>query len=102
MDTVTILLIISLLLNVGLVYYSALAARRLFLVSTNLDTLYSLISAFKAHTESVHESEMFYGDTTLLALIEHSKEILDELDSYDDLMAIVYEEEEEESAEKEG
>ena len=70
-------------------------------MSTNLDTLYSLISAFKSHTEAIHESEMFYGDATLQALIEHSKEILDELDSYDDLMAIVYEEEEEQGAEKE-
>ena len=37
---------------------------------------------------------MFYGDQTLQSLIEHSKDVLEELSAYDDMTALVYEEEE--------
>jgi len=84
-----ILLVVFVILILFLGFYSVRLARRLFVVGTNLEAVYSIIYAFRAHVEQIHESEMFYGDMTLKALIDHSKELLDELDKYEDLMQIV-------------
>ena len=59
------------------------------MVGTNLEAIYNIMYTFRSHVEQIHEAEMFYGDQTLQALIDHSKELLDELDKYEDLMQIV-------------
>ena len=43
-----------------------------------------LISAnnFENHVNSLHELEMFYGDTTLQALIDHSREVAGDFEDY--------------------
>ena len=97
-----ILLVASVALNAGLLYFSVRLARRIFTVGTNLEALYGIIFSFRKHVEQVHESEVFYGDQTLQALILHSNQMLDELDNYEDLMQIVgLEEEGEEEVEEE-
>ena len=95
-----ILLFISVIFNASLLYFSTRLARRLFAVGTNLEALYGIIFSFRRHVEQVHESEVFYGDQTLQALILHSNQILDELDNYEDLMQIV--ELDEEKGDEEG
>ena len=84
-----------------LAFYSVRLARRMFVVGTNLEALYNMMYAFRTHVEQIHESEMFYGDQTLQALINHSKEMLDEMDKYEDLMQIVGPEQVEGDAEEE-
>ncbi len=101
MDTFSVLFVLSLLVNCFLIYYAISAARRLYMVATNIEALNEVFTNFSNHVESVHETEMFYGDQTLQALIEHSKEVLDELDSYEDLMGMVIEEDEGEDEKKE-
>ena len=88
-----ILISVSVLFNLLLIYYSVSAARRLYLVATNIQALYDVLSSYRSHVESLHESEMFYGDQTLQALMEHSTQVLDEMDSYEDLMVMVVEDE---------
>ena len=92
-----ILLAISTILNIGLIIYASVAARKLYVVLVNLETLRELFGTFREHVETIHEAEMFYGDQTLQSLIEHSKDILEEISAYDDLVSLVYEEEESES-----
>ncbi len=91
-----IILALSVVLNVFLVFYSTRIARRIFVVGTNMEALSAAFMSFRGHVESVHEAEMFYGDQTLQALIQHSKDVLTLLDEHEDLMAMVAEEEEEE------
>ena len=83
------MLFVFVVLTFLLALYSVRLARRLFVVVTNLEAVYSIMYAFRTHVEQIHEAEMFYGDQTLQALIDHSKELLDELDKYEDLMQIV-------------
>jgi hypothetical protein len=83
------MLFVFVVLTFLLALYSVRLARRLFVVGTNLEAVYSIMYAFRTHVEQIHEAEMFYGDQTLQALIDHSKELLDELDKYEDLMQIV-------------
>jgi len=95
------LLILSVVLNGFLIFYSVRLARRIYVVGTNLEALYSMVYAFRSHVEQVHEAEMFYGDATLKALLDHSREMLEEIDKYEDLMQIVGPEEEEGNATEE-
>tara|TARA_Y100000114_G_scaffold135064_1_gene135708 strand:- start:361 stop:660 length:300 start_codon:yes stop_codon:yes gene_type:complete len=94
-------LIISAIFNVVLGFYAVRLARRLLTVATNIDAVYQIFDVFREHVEQIHEAEMFYGDQTLQALIEHSKGVLDSLDEYDDLMAMVDVEEDEDAEEEE-
>jgi hypothetical protein len=84
-----ILFVLSLILNAFLLFYCTRIARRLFVAGTNLEVVYSMVSGFRSHVEQIHEAEMFYGDQTLQALMDHSKQILDELENYEDIMDIV-------------
>jgi hypothetical protein len=92
---------ISVMLNSALLFYSVRLARRLLIVSVNINAVYEIFDAFKTHVEEIHEAEMFYGDQTLQALINHSKGVLDSLDDYSDLMALVGTEEEGDGEEEE-
>ena len=91
-DTYDIILTLSIILNICMGFYAISAARKLYLVATNIEALSGIFVSFSAHVSAVHETEMFYGDETLKALIDHSKEVLDELDAYEDLMGLVVEE----------
>lgn len=95
------LLFVFVALTFVLAFYSVRLARRMFVVGTNLEALYNMMYAFRTHVEKIHESEMFYGDQTLQTLIDHSKEMLDEMDKYEDLMQIVGPEQVEGNAEEE-
>ena len=89
------LLPISLLLNVFSLYYGVMAARKLMIVSSNFEAMEEVISSFESHVKVVHESEMFYGDTTLQALMDHSSDLLGQIDNYKNLDTLVFYEEEE-------
>ena len=51
------------------------------------------ISSFSEHLNSVHEMQMFYGDPTLKGLIDHSKELSENLSSISQSLIFSYEEE---------
>ena len=97
---IEILLVFSIAINAILVVCSVRFAQRLLTVSSNLDTVYEIMSSFRSHVEQVHEAEMFYGDQTLQALMDHSKELLDVLEDYSDLMELVSIEEGEDATEE--
>jgi len=98
---IELVLALSVVLNAFLAFYSIRIARRMIVVATNIDSVYEMFIGFRTHVETVHESEMFYGDQTLQALIDHSKEVIETLEEYSDLMALVEAEEEEGDAEGE-
>lgn len=51
------------------------------------------ITSFSEHLSKVHEMEMFYGDSTLQSLIEHSKELSDNLEVISQALIFSHEEE---------
>jgi uncharacterized membrane-anchored protein YhcB (DUF1043 family) len=89
-----IALIISLILNVVSIRYSMTCAKKLMIVANNLFSIQDEMEAFRSHVQVIHETEMFYGDTTLQGLINHSNEILGELDRYEDIFSLVVDDEE--------
>ena len=50
-------------------------------VDNQITELWTDISKFNDHLKIVHDTEMFYGDTTLQALIEHSQELSENIES---------------------
>ena len=70
--TLSLILAVSLIMNVGLVVYAKAAISRLVLISEELGDLQDMINSFLDHIEQVYQTEMFYGDQTLQALVEHA------------------------------
>ncbi len=97
---IEILLVLSVIINIALTVVAIRFARRLLIVGSNIDTVYEVMDTFSAHVEQVHEAEMFYGDQTLQAMIDHSKQVLEALQDYSDLMELVSIEEGEDATEE--
>lgn len=60
-------------------------------MNEDVSSLTDLILNFAAHTKSIHELEMFYGDETLQSLMKHASELSERLA---DLDLVINEEEE--------
>tara|TARA_B100000131_G_scaffold226677_1_gene218285 strand:+ start:428 stop:814 length:387 start_codon:yes stop_codon:yes gene_type:complete len=73
---VPFLLYVSALLNGFLIWYSWKAITQNDQLQEDLDELTNDINAFSNHVEDIHGLEMFYGDETLQALINHSRELV--------------------------
>ena len=71
--------LLSLALNALFIWYIRKMLTKLLFVSDNIGDLLQRMGDFGDHLESVHEMETFYGDSTLGNLIEHSKEIVEEI-----------------------
>tara|TARA_B100000035_G_C21033558_1_gene569676 strand:- start:1703 stop:2017 length:315 start_codon:yes stop_codon:yes gene_type:complete len=94
MSWTLVLLIVSLILNCFLAYYSVKVARRLLIASSNIAMMKDSIALFLQSLEDVHESEMFYGDQTLQSLIDQSKELVLDFQQMEDIFSIVEDSEE--------
>ena len=78
-----IILTISIILNILLIIYVAWLLRKLWVISETFGSIFDSLSNFSNHIKSIHELEMFYGDETLGALINHSKEVVDDLKEFE-------------------
>ena len=101
MTYLIIALVISVALNIAAIYYSMVCAKKLMIVANNLFSINEEMDSFRRHVEAIHETEMYYGDTTLQALIDHSKEIIAELERYEDIFSLAVDDEEEDLEELE-
>ena len=98
-------LYISLLVNIGLILLIRLKINEVDEVRDDTMALLNKINNFSNHVENLHELESFYGDQVLQGLINHSKEIINDIidiqEKYDDVEVTVETYDEEESTEKE-
>jgi len=89
MSTVNvILLILSAAANVFAYFYIRWLLRNMSEVSENLEILSDNLEGFKNHVDAVHESEMYYGDTSLQELIKHSKSLTDEISTIREILLV--------------
>ena len=85
-------LILSVALNGLLLWYVRQTLRRLLFASENFAWLMSSIRNFSEHLQSLHELEMFYGDTTLGHLIEHSKQLVEDMKNFEEIYTLLEDE----------
>ena len=83
-----VLLILSVAGNIFAFLYVRWLLRNMSEVSENLEILSGNLEGFKNHVDAVHESEMYYGDTSLQELIKHSKSLTDEISSIREILLI--------------
>ena len=69
-----IILLLSIVLNVLLVWYvRKVQTEYILFIRDNLEALTDMHSEFNEHLEVVNNMEMYFGDQTLVGLLEHSK-----------------------------
>jgi len=88
-------LTISVLANIFLVWYLIKVLKKLYFVSNNINHLLHIISDYSTHLEKVYNMETYYGDQTLQMLLEHSKDIVKELETYEEIYSLTEEDIEE-------
>ena len=86
----TIIMAISLVVNFGLILYARWLIKILQVKEEEATNISEIVAEYVAHVKSVHEMEMFYGDSTLNSLIEHGTSLVEKVEN---LEYILYERE---------
>ena len=84
----SIALSISAIVNISLIWYLRKMISKLLFVSENLSDLVKIINNYKKHLGDVYKLEMFYGDTTLEFLMQHTNSLIEVLKDYEDVYSI--------------
>ena len=85
------ILLISIVVNIALGFYSVAAAKRIYVISNNLSSIQEEMISFQEHLDSIYELETFYGDETLKGLLDHSRDLSSELGKYENIYELVVE-----------
>ena len=80
---ITLILIVSLITNVGFFIYTRSILSRLLFVSEELGDLQDMVNNFSRHIRNVYSLDMFYGDQTLGALMEHAISFNEQLETFE-------------------
>jgi len=68
---------ISILINIILIACVVYVSSRALDIYSRIEESFEAIESFREHLDIVHGLETYYGDETLAALIEHSRELSD-------------------------
>ena len=88
MILLTIAFIISLSINVLLIWYIRKMLTKLLYVSDSIGSLLVSAKDFSDHLEGLHAMEMYYGDETLGSLIKHSKQVIEDIREFEDIYTL--------------
>ena len=69
---------------VFMIFYIRWLLKTIANIDNAITELWTSITSFNNHLNVIHETEMFYGDTTLQALIEHSKDLSENIEQIKD------------------
>ena len=82
MITISIILALSITINILLGWYMIRLLKRFLFLSDNLDDLFDQIDGYTMHIENVHSLETFYGEPVLQNLMNHSREVVEYVDDF--------------------
>ena len=105
--TVPFLLYLSMLINLGLLWYVGRILQQMEDLEEDVTDIVEKIDAFSEHIESLHQLEMYYGDENLKGLIDHSRGVINDFIDFQEKYFDVEvqeeqsEQDEEETSEKE-
>tara|TARA_Y100000034_G_C6880389_1_gene403343 strand:- start:1565 stop:1867 length:303 start_codon:yes stop_codon:yes gene_type:complete len=80
--TITIVVSFLIILICLLAAGAAFILRRLLYFSENVEQLLISIDVFSKHLEEVHSMETFYGEPVLQNLLDHSKEVRNDVQEF--------------------
>ena len=84
----SIALLVSISLNIFMFWYGRAILEDFYYMSDNLGSLIEQIILFSEHLRSVHELEMFYGDEILGGLIRHSKDLVETVQDFVEIVEV--------------
>lgn len=100
MILLSVILTLSIAINIVLGWYLFRLLKRFLFLSDNLDDLFDQLDGYTLHIENVHSLETFYGEPVLQNLMNHSKEVVDYIDDFrndfDDTKDVLEDDEEQE------
>jgi len=82
---ITILLGLSVVLNVFLMLYIRREIIRIFVISETAAEIFTRLDSFGEHLTTTYELPAFYGDEVLGGLLDHAKSLSDYLSEYKEL-----------------
>ena len=92
----TLILIAALLLSITAtifsVWYAVRVSRTLIYFSENMNDLLELLSDYSNHVKSVYGLESFYGDQVLHNLLKHSQNIVEQIETFEEILYLTEEE----------
>jgi len=91
MTVLIILCVLSVGINILLVWYIKKMLSKLLFVSDNIGDLLEEVDTFAFHLETIHEMETYYGDPTLGELIKHSKDLVKSVKNYREIYTLTNE-----------
>ena len=75
---------ISITINVLLVWYLKRLSKRSSFLSTVTNDVVVMLSDYERHIKAIHELPLFYGDTTLQGLMDHTGDVIKDVKEYRD------------------
>jgi len=91
----TILLVVSVLINILFFWYTRNILAKLLFVSENIGDLMEMANRFVDHVDSIHQMEMFYGDETLGFLVQHARDLAEQFEMFEQIFTLTEEGDEE-------
>ena len=95
-SSLTLILIAALLLSITAtifsVWYAVRVSRTLIYFSENMNDLLELLSDYSNHVKSVYGLESFYGDQVLHNLLKHSQNIVEQIETFEEILYLTEEE----------
>ncbi len=74
-----------------LIWYIRRMLQKLLYVSDSIGSLLMSAKDFSNHLQGLHELETYYGDETLGALIRHSKQVIEDINDFEDIYTLTNE-----------
>ena len=84
----SILLFLSIVVNIFGFNYVRYLLGELSFVSENIGSLFRTVAEFDNHLSDVYELERFYGDQTLESLMRHSSELVEVLQDFEEIYSL--------------
>ena len=75
--------IVSVVTNLFMLLYVRWLLSSLTIINTDIANVSEIIKDFSSHLNQIHEMEMFYGDETLAFLVEHSRSLAEQLETFE-------------------
>jgi hypothetical protein len=73
----------SIILNIVVFIYARSAISRLLYVAEELGDLKMMVDSFSLHISGLYQMDMYYGDQTLHALVDHAQSFNEQLETFE-------------------
>ena len=93
MNNLYIIIVLSTLLNVGLLWYVVMLLKKLLYVSQNIADFYLLLKSFQLFLKTMYSMESYHGEPMIQELVGRIQDVTAEIENFRDIFSITLDEE---------